>query len=382
MKLGMFWCLVISVSLSCIGLTQANSDSDSVQLQQLLQQLVHEERASSKLVGLGAIVVRGGQVSAPVVSGERKVRSQVLLAAQDKWHIGSITKSFTATMIARLVESGQLSWQTTLVDVFPEVENIHPQWLAVTVEQLLTHTSGAPPNFSAAVSRKNPAEGAERTQAREAAVLDVLKNQPATAPGKSFVYSNVGYTIAGVIAEKQSGLTWESLIRQEILEPLQLTSAGFGAPQDKNDPLGQPRGHRKLLGFKMAAGAQADNTPIVGPAGTLHLSLPDLARYGQTHLEGEQGRSSLLSADSFQHLHRASLDDYAYGWVVKATKELNAGPVLWHNGSNTMWYAMLAIIPKFDLVIAVTSNDGNIAAAEGSAWSIIEKILDAVKSSD
>ena len=340
-----------------------------------LQHLVTEFRHSTGLVGLGAVVIRDDQLIGPGVSGERKKGSGVQLSADDLWHIGSVTKSMTATMLGRLVEQGAFGWDLSIKDVFAGVDGVHAGWDTVTLEQLLSHTSGVDPNFPFLVSFKNPAEGKDRMIARETASINVLKKNPHSTPGSTFSYSNLGYTIAGVMAEKKTGISWEQLIRRELFEPLQLQSGGFGPPQDSAGTLSQPRGHRTVVGFTVAVGTDDDNTPIIGPAGTVHLSLVDLARYAHEHLKGMQGKSELLKTETYQRLHKPMLDNYAFGWMVNNPKSIGLGPVIWHNGSNTFWYAFVALIPDINAVIAVTSNAGNIELAEQTALDIVKKMF-------
>ncbi|PWK53180.1 serine hydrolase domain-containing protein [Pleionea mediterranea] len=340
----------------------------------LLTRLVNVQRESSELIGLGAVIIKSGEIIGPSVSGERKKGSKVSLSEKDQWHIGSVTKSFTATMIARLIERGKLGWSTSVKEVYSDINLIHVEWQNVTLEQLLTHTSGAPSNFSYFDSFKKPIEGIDRFNARERAVLKILGKVPKNAPGTTFMYSNIGYTIAGAMAEKVTGVSWESLIRQEVFTPLKIHSGGFGPPQDKEKKLSQPQGHHNLFGIKFAAGTQDDNSPIIGPAGSIHLSLEDLALYANEHLLGAKGKGTLLTRKSFQRLHNPIMDNYACGWVDELPKGLTAGSGLWHNGSNNLWYALLVILPDIDTVIAVTSNDGCIENADKCAWKIIEQL--------
>ena len=342
-------------------------------MKSIVEQVVVEKRASSELVGLGAVVLQHGKVVGLSVSGERKKGSGLAIAENDLWHIGSITKSFTATMIARLVEQGDLSWGTPIKDVFTNGGNIHPQWKDVTLENLLTHTSGAAANFPILLTLKNPDAGMDRMVAREVAVEKVLAKPPQATPASTFLYSNIGYTIAGVFAEKKMDMPWEKLISQEVFAPIGIYSGGFGAPQDKEELLSQPWGHKKMLGFTMPT--KGDNTPIIGPAGTIHLSLNDLALYANEHLQGIQGRGTILQPESFRHLHKANLNNYAHGWVIGAPLELDIGNVHWHNGSNTMWYALLVLLPNINAAIAITSNDGNIPVAEKTSWDIVQRLI-------
>jgi CubicO group peptidase (beta-lactamase class C family) len=345
----------------------AATDGAKVSLADLIPAL----RKEKKLVGLAAMIVVDGKVVDSAVDGERKKGSGVRLEIGDRWHLGSITKSVTATMIARLIESGKMQWSTTVGECFPDAP-IHHDWKPVTLKQLLTHTSGAPANFSLGVRLKQPALGPERTRARRVAVLEVLAEKPENPPGKKYAYSNVGYTIAGAMAETKTGATWEDLVKREVFEPLALTAAGFGPPKSSDEKLEQPRGHTtNFLGWKTAAGDDADNTPIMGPAGIVHMTLKDLCTYATEHLRGERGDGKLLSAETYKLLHTPELDDYACGWVRNDPSADIPHTVYWHNGSNTMWYALVVFIPAKNMVIAVTSNDGDIENAEAAAWDVV-----------
>ncbi|MEX0678329.1 MAG: serine hydrolase domain-containing protein [Pirellulales bacterium] len=336
-----------------------------------LGRLITDQRKEKNLVGLAAMVMVDGQVEAAAAQGERKKGSGVPLEISDRWHLGGVTKSITATMIARLVESGQMQWSDTIGEIFPEA-SVHEDWKPVTLRQLLTDTAGAPPNFPKEVWRQRPALGPECTQARREAVLNVIADKPAYPPGKKYAYSNVGYTIAGAMAEKATGATWEDLVKREVFEPLELTEAGFGPPKSADDTLEQPRGHRKVLAGKVSVDDEADNTPIMGPAGTVHMTLQNLCTFAREHMLGQLGSGKLLSAETYKRLHTPELDDYACGWLRKDPSAEIPCTVYWHNGSNTMWYALVVFIPEKNMVVAVTSNDGDIEKAEAAAWEIVK----------
>lgn len=336
-----------------------------------LAQSVVRQREEKQLVGLAAMVMVDGQVDAAAAHGERKNGSGVPLEIGDRWHLGGITKSITATMIARLIESGRMQWSDTIGEAFPD-DSVHQDWKPVTLRQLLTDTAGAPPGFSVEVLRQRPALGSESTQARRDAVLNVIAEKPAWPPGAKFAYSNVGYTIAGAMAERATGAAWEELVKREVFEPLALADAGFGPPKSADDSLEQPRGHRNFLAGKIPVDDQADNTFIMGPAGIVHMSLGDLCTYATEHLRGEQGEGKLLSAETYKLLHAPELDGYACGWLLKQPNNDIPHANYWHNGSNTLWYALVVFIPETKLVIAVASNDGDMVQAEAAAWEIVK----------
>lgn len=336
-----------------------------------LGRLVTDLRKDKNLVGLAAMVMVDGKVEAAAAGGERKKGSGVPLEISDRWHLGGITKSITATMIARLVESGQMQWTVTIGEIFPEA-SVHQDWKPVTLRQLLTDTAGAPPNFPKEVWRQRPALGPECTRARREAVLNVIADQPAYPPGKKYAYSNVGYTIAGAMAEKVTGATWEDLVKREAFEPLKLSEAGFGPPTSADETLEQPRGHRAVLAGKVSVDDKADNTPIIGPAATVHMTLSNLCTFATEHLRGERGAGKLISAETYKLLHTPALDHYACGWLKRDSSAEIPYTAYWHNGSNTLWYALVVFIPEKNMVVAITSNDGDSEQAEAAAWEIVK----------
>jgi CubicO group peptidase (beta-lactamase class C family) len=335
-----------------------------------LARLITDLREQNELVGLGAIVMVDGQVIATAVDGERKIGSGVPVELGDRWHIGSVTKSVTATMIARLVESGKMQWSDSIGERFPNA-SVHDDWKGVSLQQLLTHTSGAPANFPIWVLLLRPAIGPECTQKRQEAVMNVIGQKPASPPGQKYAYSNIGYTIAGAMAETATGVSWEDLVKREVFEPLALTSAGFGPPKSPKETLDQPRGHLRTRDGKSSVSDNSDITPIIGPAGTIHMTLRDLSTYATEHLRGELGTGRLLSTETYKRLHTPNLENYAYGWVKKEPTDDLPYTTYWHNGSNTMWYALVEFLPNKNMTVAVTSNDGDVRRAESAAWTIV-----------
>lgn len=335
---------------------------------------LQQQQAETGLVGMAAVVIQGGEVRYLGAAGDRKKGAGVAITVTDRWHLGSITKSMTATVLAGLVEAGDIGWETPLLPVMGMADTAHPGWEGLTLAQVLSHTAGLPANFSLRVNMTSSPEEAERPAARRQAVMEVLKKPPKSTPGSGFEYSNVGYTLAGVVIETLTGQPWEQAMRERLFAPLDLGSAGFGPPRSNGGSLTEPRGHRHLLGLTLAAGEAADNNAIIGPAGTVHMTVEDLARYGYEHLRGERGEGTLLSAGSYQRLHRPVLENYAFGWVLREGNA-DTGPLLWHNGSNTMWYSLLVLVPERDTVVAMVFNEGNVPRADALAWAWVARSL-------
>ena len=115
-----------------------------------------------------------------------------------------------------------------------------------------------------------------------------------------------------------------------------------------------------------------DNSNIIAPAGAVHMTLADLSTYANDHLRGQLGKGKLLSAETYQLLHTPRLHDYAFGWGKKEPSQDIPYTVYWHNGSNTLWYALVVFIPETNMVVAVAANDGDWPSAEAAAWEIVK----------
>jgi len=115
--------------------------------------------------------------------------------------------------------------------------------LEVTLAQLLQHQAGLPANAD-----YDKFSDAEVNQLRDALTRETLAKPPKQRPGTRFEYSNLGYIIAGHMAEKVTGETWEKLMSQGLFEPLQMSSAGFGPPGTPGK-VDQPWGHVMNLGI-------------------------------------------------------------------------------------------------------------------------------------
>jgi len=201
-------------------------------------------------------------------------------------------------------------------------------------------------------------------------VAAVLGRPPTSPPGTAWAYSNAGYVVAGTMIERLAGAPWEELIGRELFVPLGLTSAGFGAPGTPGGALDQPWGHiPREGGFSpVQPGPWADNPPALGPAGRVHLSIGDFARYAAMHLRAARGDHSFLAEDSVARLHTPhSESGDALGWLVQARPGEEGGPLLLHDGSNGMFYALIVIAPERNRAIVLATNAGGEGAGRALA---------------
>ena len=330
-----------------------------------LGDLLEEARSRHGLPALAAAVANSEQVLSSGAAGYRKDGDLTPVGLDDQWHLGSDTKAMTATLVGMFVESGQLRWDSTLAELLPDwAPGMSPAYRAVTLRMLLTHRSGMP-DFSLITMLGLFGDSRDPAIARAEAVKELLSREPEHPPGTTFLYSNAGYVTVGVVLNRVSGKPWEALIRERLFEPLHMTSCGLGSPGVAGK-VEQPWGHRppnlarRILGggpVPYEPGPFSDNPAAFGPAGTVHCSLADWAKFLAIHLKGARGEpTALLSVDTIKTLQTPwPGGDYAMGWGV-ADRPWARGRVLAHEGSNTFFLATVVIAPQQDRIYMVTTN--------------------------
>lgn len=347
--------------------------------------LLVQLREQHQLPALAAVVVSSDATLDLAVTGLRRQGKPEPVEPADRFHLGSMGKAITATVIARLVEEGTLSWTTRPVDVFPELATaIHPGYRDITLEQLLRHQAGMPPYDSTAAikgARAHAGSGSPRDQRRTFSDW-LLRQRPHVAPATQPVYSNAGYPVAAAMAEAATGEAWESLVESRLARPLGIDLVQ-GLPARGDSP--QPWGHEPksaFLGLATYRNAVEPQAPGDGwalgvafvPAGDYSLSPADYAKFLQLHLAGLAGRDGLLKASSIRRLHagiheHVGPDEYAMGWFLR---EFDGTTAHWFTGSTETFFSRVIMLPERNIAVAVMTNAGSETASTATREAAME----------
>ncbi|MFI8254024.1 serine hydrolase domain-containing protein [Streptomyces filamentosus] len=286
-------------------------------------------------------VARGGGV---VWSGSRSCVDGHAPDADTQYRIGSITKVFTAVLVLRLRDEGLLGLDDPLEKHLPGTGVGQ-----ATVAQLLGHTAG--------LAAETPSPWWERTPgSTRPAIPDVLGDAPVLHPaGRSFHYSNPGYTLLGSLVEAVRGVSWEEALRTEVLEPLGLdrTTVGPVAPYAS--------GWAVHPWADVMLPEPSEDLGVMAPAGQLWSTAADLCRFGLFLAEGDD---RVLSAATVAEMRvpvgPPAVGDPQMGYglgLQVAHKE--GGTLIGHGGS----------LPGFVAGIWVDVEEGLVGVALANATS-------------
>lgn len=307
------------------------------------------------------------------VRGVRQAGGTDAATLDDRWHLGSNTKAMTAAVFARLVDQDRARWAMPLSEAFPGA-TLDPAFADVTVDDLMRHKAGltdaAMPTPN--VARADPRSGVDQ----RAAVVDSALSKPPTGTKGTVAYANINYVLAGAAIERISGRSWEEMMASELLAPLGLTSAGFGAPETNIKGGANVWGHRvEPDGSKVAldpASPVADNPPLLGPAGRAYMTLADYATFVQAMVGG--------APDGWLRPERIGVlttplpsDGYSMGWIARPESWAGDTMTIAHEGSNTLWHAIVVASPSKGLGFIVLSNGG--LEGRSAAVPLIQRLI-------
>jgi CubicO group peptidase (beta-lactamase class C family) len=325
----------------------------------LVADLVDSIVCEEDVQGAGVAVLSGGTVALEHYAGE--AGPGTLAGPATLWPVASISKLYTATMLMRLVEQGELSLITRVGSVLPRFDGGGKE--RITLRQLLTHTSGLvyePPEMARLLAEQTPLE----------AIVDEAYSLPLDyPPGTDQRYSDLGYAVAGRMAAVAMQGDFASLVWELVLEPAGLTSTFLPAPTAGSDRIAYVTG---ALG-EGAAGAMY-NSPytrgLAHPAFGAVATLPDLLAFGALFLPGAP-RSLLSGAGLATMTSDQTCGDepgdrvippvgvihpWGLGFMLKgraATMELVSPTSFGHGGASG---CILWVDPVHEVVVAFVSN--------------------------
>lgn len=352
---------LLALSLLCVPVhAGAGSQGVGSQEGEDLSEALDEIRVEAGLPGVVAMAIHGGEVLFWGASGVRAQGSETPITINDPMHMGSCAKAMTSTMVAHLIEQGVLSWETTIAEALPEMaKTIDEGYHGITIEALLKHQAGIAERRRTEISSHHGAlaemEGSP-TEVRKQILQLVLATPPSPSAAGSFDYSNFGYMTAGLMVEQLTQKTWGELMREQLFEPLKMTSAGIGSPGGTDVPVGHLLEVDTLRPLDPGPGGALPDA--MGPAGLVHCSLRDWGRFIDAHLTGARGKDGFLKSKTVKRLHRDhGGSGYAAGWVL-GQHQWSGGQakMLWHNGSDNTWMSYVAMIPEHRLTLLIATN--------------------------
>jgi CubicO group peptidase (beta-lactamase class C family) len=315
-------------------------------------------RATHHVPGATLAVLADGEIQ-ELASGLLHRGTGVEATTDSVFQLGSIAKVYTATLVMQLVEAGELDLDTPVVDVLPEFSVADPDATkAITIRQLLSHTSGLTCDFTHDSGRGDDCL-AKYVEAAEDVALDC-------PPGTAVSYSSVGYNVLGRIVEVVTGQTWDQALKDRLVAPLGLTHT-MTLPEEALR-------FRTAMGHLPGEGVDPDPAPAwdmmprsAGPYGRVLATAGDVLRLAKMHLDGGTAPDGtrILDAGTVAAMQQrvvdvpdkwtVSADGWGLGWSLY---DWSGTPGYGHDGASIGQYGYLRVAPDAKVAVVLLTNGG------------------------
>lgn len=264
-----------------------------------------------------------------------------------KFRIGSITKQFTSMLIMQLVEKGKIKLDGKITDYLPYYRKDTGE--RVTIELLLTHSSGIP----SYTSREDFGEKVSRKFYKpDDFVKEFCSGDLEFEPGSQFLYNNSGYFILGAIIEKVTGMTYEVALKKNILEPLGMKDTGY----DWSETIVSKRAAGYDKTFSSYKNTSYVDMSLPYSAGSLYSTVEDLLIWDKA-LQTDKLLSNKWKEELFKPRADAFGGKYAFGWILQKKKiSSEEFDVVTHGGSINGFNAINYIITKKGQAVILFNN--------------------------
>ena len=386
--------LISAALLSHVGLAGgAAGPSNALNIAEL-NQFITQEMKAADVPGLGLAIVENGKITYVHGYGVKNAQTRQPIGPNTQFAIASVTKSFTALGVMKLVDEGRINLDAPLTIYLPEFKLKDPTATAkVTVRYLLNHTTGL---IRDDADLTNPDVSVAQILARVAQTP--LNGQP----GEKFEYSNANAFMAGMVIERVTGQSWASYMQKEVLRPLGMNKANFTrAAMKQTGDFADPNFYDVLTGLQPTAFYTLGKNQA--PAGAINASAAEMARYAQYQLGSG---APLLRPQSLSAMHAQAIPaegstiasivgqissaaakaggvtlppspmsntGYGFFW---GTETFLGQPVVEHGGNSDGFTANVTLLPSVRSGVVLLANSEHADNfIEKVRWHVMQKLL-------
>jgi CubicO group peptidase (beta-lactamase class C family) len=335
--------LIVAITLFA---AQAGAPTVPASLAAEVENTALAEMKTADIPGAAIGIVSGGRVLLVKGLGVASVETGVPVTADTVFRLGSTTKMFTAAAVIQMALDGKVDLRKPIGEY---LNGLHPAIASMTVDQLLSHTAG--------FQNDDPPPGRADESALGKEIRSWKADRVFAAPGDVYSYSNLGYWVAGYVAETLAGKPYATVVEQQILTPLGMTRSTFYL--DTASTFAMAQGHRGSIGKAVVVRPIPDN-PAGWPSGALFSTANDLSRWlvallNDGRIEGTQVlRKGLFDQLAAAHSEVPSThSQYGYGL---ARGDHRGVTMLQHGGTRAGYGSFIRIVPEKKIAIVVLTN--------------------------
>lgn len=372
-----FFLLIALVTLSALSFAQSKLTQEEIlnNVDTYVQQIMKDW----KIPGMGVAIVKDNDVIFTKGYGIKEMGKDEKVDENTVFQIGSVSKSFTAAIIASLVDEGLLSWEDTVKNILPDFKMYDP-WVSenLQVKDLTTHRTG----LDGQIGTYIPNLGYDRDDIYQ--MLQRIK--PSYSFRGDYRYNNITFIPAAKVIEKVTGKSWEENLQERIFDKLGMTQSTYnGEGFSKVSNVALPHEFYAKNGEMVVNPLYGEEQAlwwltVIGPAGSLCCPPVDLIKWAQFHLNnGKVGDTQVISEKSMKYLHKGTsissqnenrIRLYGHCWWIEQSKK---GQVIFHTGTTWGMTTICWYHPELKLGMTVQVNS---EAPEDLRYALMRRVID------
>jgi CubicO group peptidase (beta-lactamase class C family) len=342
--------------------------------------LMHQLMSPDDVPGAALALIKDDRIVLEKGYGFRDLAAHAPVTTATLFNIGSISKSFTALGVAQLFDQHQVDLDAPVIRYIPDLRLSDPQATqAVTLRQLLSHTSGLPADE----------QWPPQVPPTRADIAEEFASMPIAAqPGTRFQYCSRCVVLAAYVLERITGQPWEAYTRTHIFAPLGMATASFGSlGLEQASDRAQPYRREDGLGNVPVPWSRLQYLQPLAPAGGIDATVDEMSRYALLQIDdGKTSATEVLSAQMMAELHRPEIPvgadwrtgtaiqnlHYALGWFTADVRGLH---LVFHNGANPGFRAAVVLIPSAKAGVVILTNGESSHFTEAATRNLMEQLL-------
>src|SRR5437763_5937150 len=315
-----------------------------------LEPKIEKEVQEGRLPGFAIGVVKNGKLIYAKGFGVAKLGGTTAITSKSLFHMASVTKTFVATAIMQLSKKGKIDLDAPVIRYLPYFKLNDERYRAITIRQMLSHTSGIPDTVTYNWDKPEYDAGA-----LERFVRSIADQKLVFAPGEKFAYSNTAYEILGDVIAKVSGESFEDYVQHNILTPVGMKDSTLLVREANPRLLTSPHvmENNKVVVSKIFPYNRAHS-----PSSTLYSSIEDMSRWAIANLNrGELDAKRILKSETIDSMWRPVADALGMKEGISwFTTEKQGHRFVLHSGGDVGFESLLLLAPEDGVAVVAMSN--------------------------
>ena len=314
-------------------------------LEEKIDPAINQIIKSFELPGLAVGIVRDNEIVYAKGYGVKNIKSKDPITHESLFHMASVSKPFVATAIVQLMEKGKININEPVVKYLPYFKIDDERYKEITIQQMLSHTSGMSDTDDYGWSNPEFDDGAA-----ERYVKSLVHERLLFEPGTDWTYSNIAFEVLGDVIAKISNMSFEDYVKKNILNPIGMNNSTFLKTEVSTKLNTTP--HIRVYNTEVSKIYPYNRAHA--PSSTFHSSVSEMCKWAMVNLNrGVINNKRILRQECYDLLWKQYTRGIGLSWFMR---RFNMNRTIRHGGGDTGYATEFVMLPEKNIAVVVFAN--------------------------